>query len=51
LGAILTINSDAHHPENLPWIRLGVVTARRGWADAERVANTWSLERLRDWVR
>ncbi len=51
LGATITINSDAHHPENLPWIRLGVLTARRGWATAERVANTWDLQRLLDWIK
>lgn len=28
LGATITINSDAHHPDNLAWMRLGVVTAR-----------------------
>lgn len=51
LGATLTINSDAHQPDNLPWVRLGVLTARRGWATAERVANTWPLERLMEWLR
>lgn len=50
LGAQLSINSDAHHPDNLSWIRLGVSTARRGWADAARVANTWELDRLRAWL-
>jgi DNA polymerase (family 10) len=46
LGAQVVINSDSHHPDNLAWIELGVLTARRGWADAARVANTWSIERL-----
>jgi DNA polymerase (family X) len=51
LGATLTINSDAHRPENLPWIRLGVLTARRGWASADRIANTWSLAQLQAWLK
>lgn len=51
LGATLVIDSDAHHPDNLAWMRLGVTTARRGWATADRVANTWSLERLLAWVQ
>ncbi len=51
LGARITINSDSHHPDNLPWLRLGVITARRGWAEPERVANTWSLDRLMEWVK
>jgi DNA polymerase (family 10) len=50
LGAKLTIDSDSHHPDNLPWLRLGVITARRGWARAEDVANTWSLEELVEWI-
>lgn len=51
LGAIITINSDAHHPDNLAWMRLGVITARRGWAGAAQVANTWSFEALQEWLR
>lgn len=51
LGATITINSDAHHPDNLAWMRLGVVTARRGWASASQVANTWSLAALQEWLR
>ena len=50
LGAHITIDSDSHHPDNLPWIRLGVLTARRGWAEADRVANTWDVEKLLEWV-
>lgn len=46
LGVDLAINSDAHQPDELAWTRLGVLTARRGWAPAERVVNTWPLERL-----
>jgi DNA polymerase (family 10) len=50
LGANITIDSDSHHPDNLQWIRLGVLTARRGWAEAERVANTWEIEKLLEWI-
>jgi DNA polymerase (family 10) len=51
LGARITINSDSHHPDNLPWIRLGVITARRGWAEAKNVANTWELDQLLEWIQ
>jgi DNA polymerase (family 10) len=51
LGVQLAIDSDAHHPDDLAWMRMGVLTARRGWAPAERVANTWELERLLEWLR
>jgi DNA polymerase (family 10) len=51
LGARITIGSDSHHADNLPWIRLGVITARRGWAEADAVANSWELERLMEWLQ
>ena len=51
LGANITIDSDSHHPDNLQWIRLGVLTARRGWAEAKDVANTWDLEQLMSWIQ
>ena len=50
LGACITINSDSHHSDNLGWIRLGVTTARRGWAETDRVANSWDLKTLQDWL-
>jgi DNA polymerase (family X) len=51
LGARITIDSDSHHPDNLAWIRLGVLTARRGWAEAKDVANTWDVEQLMEWIK
>lgn len=51
LGVELTVNSDAHHPDDLAWQRLGALTARRGWAPAERIVNTWPLERLLERLR
>jgi DNA polymerase (family 10) len=49
-GALLVIDSDAHGIERLGNVAYGVLTARRGWVTAERVANTrpWAeVERLR----
>lgn len=51
LGATIVINSDAHHPDDLAWMRLGVITARRGWAEARHVATTWTLDQLQAWLR
>lgn len=51
LGVTIVVDSDAHHPDDLAWLRYGVLTARRGWAAAEQVANTWDLERLLDHLR
>jgi len=50
LGARIVVDSDSHHTDHLPWIRLGVLTARRGWATPAQVANTWDLEALLQWV-
>jgi DNA polymerase (family 10) len=36
----LSIGSDAHAPEHFDFLRLGVLTARRGWATAKDVVNT-----------
>jgi len=51
LGVDLTVNSDAHHPDDLAWQRLGVLTVRRGWAPSARIVNTWPLERLLERLR
>ncbi|WP_255190754.1 helix-hairpin-helix domain-containing protein [Natronobeatus ordinarius] len=46
-GATIAINTDAHRPATLEYMRWGVHTARRGWAEPAAVVNTWSLEELR----
>lgn len=46
LGVPLAINSDAHGVDGLKAMRYGVYTARRGWAPAGQIINTWPLERL-----
>jgi len=50
LGCLLAINTDAHHPEHFGYQRFGVMTARRGWVPAQAVLNTWSLEKLLEWL-
>ncbi|SFC42968.1 DNA polymerase (family 10) [Halobiforma haloterrestris] len=46
-GAPIAINTDAHRPATLEYVRWGVHTARRGWAEPADVINTWDLEDLR----
>lgn len=46
-GATISINTDAHSPPEYGLMRYGVHTARRGWAEADDVLNTWSVEDLR----
>jgi len=50
LGVKLAINSDAHHVDGFDTLPLGVATARRGWASAADVINTWPLEELLRWT-
>lgn len=49
LGVLLCVDSDAHSVGALQAMRYGVAVARRGWASATVVLNTWSLDRLQAW--
>lgn len=46
-GCLLTIDTDAHAPDNFDLLSYGVATARRGWVEPRNVLNTRSLEELR----
>jgi DNA polymerase (family X) len=50
-GVKFAINSDAHATTHLAVMRYGVGTAQRGWLTADEVINTWSLRRLRSFLR
>lgn len=50
LGCLLTINTDAHRPEEFSLAHYGVGMARRGWAPADHILNTWPLEELLQWL-
>ncbi|MGH2593940.1 MAG: PHP domain-containing protein, partial [Anaerolineae bacterium] len=50
LGCLFSIDTDSHHPSALAQIHYGVAVARRAWIAAERVVNTWPLERLMRYV-
>jgi DNA polymerase (family 10) len=49
LGVKLAINSDTHDVNNFAVLPFGVATARRGWAMAADVINTWPVGRLLKW--
>ncbi|HOW72487.1 MAG TPA: DNA polymerase/3'-5' exonuclease PolX [Phycisphaerae bacterium] len=49
-GCRLCIDTDAHDTNQLDQLMLGIVTARRGWATAEDVVNTWPLAKLKKWI-
>ena len=46
-GGTIAINTDAHSPDDFETIRYGVRTARRGWAEAADVLNTYDDAALR----
>ncbi len=45
-GVKVAIGTDAHVPGHFAFLEFGVITARRGWATAEQVLNTLSVEDL-----
>ena len=50
-GVKFAVNTDAHAPVHLPFIRFGVATAQRGWLTKDDVINAWPLTRLRRFLR
>ncbi len=51
LGCKLSLGTDAHDPDGFNVMFYGVAVARRAWATAEDVVNTWPLERLLQHVK
>lgn len=49
-NVVFVINSDAHRLAELDNVRFGVRHAERGWVAADRIANTWEVERFRGWT-
>jgi len=43
-GVKIVINTDAHSTKSLDFIKMGVITARRGWLEKEDVINTLPLK-------
>jgi DNA polymerase (family 10) len=50
-GAKIAICSDAHSIAGLDVMKWGVITARRGWARAADVINTWPARKLAEFFR
>ena len=50
VGAKLVTSSDAHDVRGFDVLRFGVATARRGWATADDLLNTLSVEDLLAWA-
>jgi DNA polymerase (family 10) len=46
LGCKTIINTDAHSAEHLKFLRLGIATARRGWAEKKDVVNALPMKKM-----
>jgi DNA polymerase (family 10) len=51
IGAKLGISSDSHSVAHLHYLELGVAQARRGWATAQDIVNTRSIEGFRKTIK
>lgn len=49
-GCVLALSSDAHSSAELRYVENAVAHARLAGAPADRVINTWPLERLLEWA-
>ncbi|WP_248909336.1 DNA polymerase/3'-5' exonuclease PolX [Halocatena marina] len=47
MGATVVIDTDAHRPSSYDYVRYGVHTARRGWAEPTDVLTTWNADAVR----
>ncbi|MCZ7671985.1 MAG: PHP domain-containing protein [Chloroflexi bacterium] len=51
LGAILAINTDAHHPTHFQFRHFGVAVGQRGWLPKEQVVNSWPLAQFLTFIK
>ncbi|MEU6709886.1 PHP domain-containing protein [Nonomuraea sp. NPDC046802] len=50
MGCVFAIDSDAHAPGQLDWQRFGCERAAQCGIEADRIVNTWALDRLLEWT-
>ncbi len=50
LGVKLVVSTDSHHIDHMWMIKLGIGTARRGWAEKKNILNAYSLKTLMKFV-
>ena len=49
-GCLFSIDTDAHAPGQLDWLRFGCERAALCGVGVDRVVNTWNTERLLEWT-
>jgi DNA polymerase (family 10) len=50
-GVRFAVDTDAHAPVHLPFMRFGVATAQRGWLTRDDVVNAWPPGKLQRFLR
>jgi DNA polymerase (family 10) len=50
-GALLSIGPDAHDMAMLDNVKYGLAMARKGWAEAKHIVNTWTAKRFLEYAR
>jgi putative hydrolase len=50
-GCVFAVDSDAHAPGQLDWQRFGCERAALCGVGADRIVNTWPLDKLLEWAR
>jgi DNA polymerase (family 10) len=50
-GVTFAIGTDSHSIRHLDYLRLGIITARRGWLSKDRVLNAMSSDELKRRLR
>ena len=48
-GCSFTVDTDAHAPGQLDWLRFGCMRAAACEVPGDRVLNTWPVDRLLTW--
>jgi putative hydrolase len=49
-GCLFTVDTDAHAPGQLDWLRFGCERAALCGVDTDSVVNTWPVERVLEWT-
>jgi DNA polymerase (family 10) len=50
-GALLSIGPDAHDMAMLDNVKYGLAMARKGWAEAQHIVNTWTAKNFLEYAR
>ena len=50
-GALVPIDTDAHHPGDFDLLKYGIFTGRRGGLTRSSCPNCWESDQLHEWIR